>query len=68
MEYAALMKDRHLQPLWQRGFGNECGRLFQGIWDVPGTDTCFFTRLTNVLTEKYSAITSHTIKKRNVSD
>jgi hypothetical protein len=31
MEYAALMKDPHLQPLWTREFGNECGRLFQGI-------------------------------------
>jgi hypothetical protein len=48
MEYSALMKDPHLQPLWTRGFGNECGRLFQGIRDIPGTDTCFFIRLTNI--------------------
>jgi hypothetical protein len=45
MEYSALMKDPHLQPLWTRGFGNECGRVFQGIRDIPGTDTCFFTEL-----------------------
>jgi hypothetical protein len=44
----ALMKDPRLQPLWKRGFGNECGRLFQGIRDIPGTDTCFFIKLTNV--------------------
>jgi hypothetical protein len=31
MEYSALMKEPCLQPLWTRGFGNECGRLFQGI-------------------------------------
>jgi hypothetical protein len=31
MECMALMKDTRLQPLWERGFGNECGRLFQGI-------------------------------------
>jgi hypothetical protein len=31
MEYITLMKDSHLQPLWKRGFGNEVGRLFQGI-------------------------------------
>jgi hypothetical protein len=31
MEYVALMKDPRLQPLWTRGFGNKCGRLFQGI-------------------------------------
>jgi hypothetical protein len=45
MEYSALMKDSHLQPLWTRGFGNECGCLFQGIRDIPGTDTCFFIEL-----------------------
>jgi hypothetical protein len=49
MEYTALMKDPRLQPLWKRGFGDECGRLFQGIRDIPGTDTCFFIKLTNIL-------------------
>jgi hypothetical protein len=44
IEYMALMKDPRLQPLWKRGFGNECGRLFQGIRDIPGTDTCFFNQ------------------------
>jgi hypothetical protein len=48
MEYMALMKDPSLQPLWRRGFGNEVGRLFQGIRDIPGTDTCFFVELTNI--------------------
>jgi hypothetical protein len=48
MEYMALMKDPRLQPLWKRGFCNECRRLFQGIWDIPGTDTCFFIKLTNI--------------------
>jgi hypothetical protein len=47
-EYMALMKDPRLKPLWKRGFGNECGRLFQGIRYIPGTDTCFFVKLTNV--------------------
>jgi hypothetical protein len=46
MEYAALMKDPRLQPLWSRGFGNEYGRLFQVIRDIPGTDTCFLGSLT----------------------
>jgi hypothetical protein len=48
MEYMALMKDPCLQPLRKRGFGNEVGRLFQGIRDIPGTDTCFFINLTNI--------------------
>jgi hypothetical protein len=48
MEYMALMKDPSLQPLWKRVFGNEVGHLFQGIRDIPGTDTCFFVKLTNI--------------------
>jgi hypothetical protein len=48
MEYSALMKDPRLQPLWTRGFGNKCGRLFQGIRDIPGTDTCFFIDLKTI--------------------
>jgi hypothetical protein len=48
MEYSALVKDPRLQPLWTRGFGNECGRLFQGIRDIPGTDTCSFVELKNI--------------------
>jgi hypothetical protein len=52
MEYSALMKDPRLQPLWTRGFGNECGRLFQGIRDIPGTDTCFFIDLKNILKDR----------------
>jgi hypothetical protein len=48
MECMALMKDPRLQPLWKRGFGNQCRRLFQGIKDIPGTDKCFFIKLTNV--------------------
>jgi hypothetical protein len=42
------MKDPCLQPIWTQGFGNECGRLFQGIRDIPGTNTCFFIYLKNI--------------------
>jgi hypothetical protein len=52
MEYPALMKDPRLQPLWTQGFGNEYGRLFQGIRDIPGTDTCFFIKLNNIPKER----------------
>jgi hypothetical protein len=48
MEYMTLMKDPYLQPLWKRGFGNEVGRLFQGICDIQGTNTCFFIELKNI--------------------
>jgi hypothetical protein len=46
MQYTALMKDPQLQPLWTRGFGNKCGRLFQGIRGIAGTNTCFFIKRT----------------------
>jgi hypothetical protein len=52
MEYMALMKDPHLQPLWRQGFGNEVGRLFQVIRDIPGADTCFFIKLTNIMNDR----------------
>jgi hypothetical protein len=48
MEYMALVNDPDLQPLWKRGFSNEAGRLFQGIHDIPGTNTRFFVELTNI--------------------
>jgi hypothetical protein len=48
MEYMALMKDPDLQPLWKQGFGNEAGRLFQSIRDIPGIDTCFFVDLKKI--------------------
>jgi hypothetical protein len=52
MEYSALMNDPRLQPLWARGFGNECGRLFQGIRDIPGNDICFFIELKNIPSDR----------------
>jgi hypothetical protein len=55
MEYMALMKDPRLQPLCKRGFGNKCGRLFQGIRDIPGNDTCFFIKLTNIPKDRKNA-------------
>jgi hypothetical protein len=40
--YHHLMKiDKH-KKVWANGFTNEIGQLFQGIRNVPGTDTCFF--------------------------
>jgi hypothetical protein len=48
----ALMKDPDLQPLWKRGFGKEAGRLFQGIHDIQGTNTCLFIELKNIPTDR----------------
>jgi hypothetical protein len=48
IEYMALIKVPDLQPLWKRGFGNEAGRLFQGIRHIQSTNTCFFVELKNI--------------------
>jgi hypothetical protein len=52
MEYMALMNDPDLQPLWKRDFSNEAGRLFEGIRDIPGTNTSFFVELTNITKDR----------------
>jgi hypothetical protein len=42
LEYQHLMKmDKH-KNMWAHSFANEIGQLFQGIRNVPGTETCFF--------------------------
>jgi hypothetical protein len=52
MEYTTLMRDPKLKPCWTRWFGNECGRLFQGIHDIAVTNTCFFVTLTDILKDR----------------
>jgi hypothetical protein len=52
LEYTALMKDNQLKPLWSLEYGSECGRLFQGIQDIAGADTCFFIKLTDILKDR----------------
>jgi hypothetical protein len=71
MEYMALLKYPDLQPLWKRGFGNEVGRLFQGIRNIQGTNTSFLIELKNIpkdrkITYDFSSVTvSLTKKKKN---
>jgi hypothetical protein len=53
IEYTALMKDPTLEPLWKRGFGNEVGRLFQGIVTYRGqTLVCLLSSQTSQKTVK----------------
>jgi hypothetical protein len=40
MQYMDIIKDTTL--------GNELGRLFQGIHNIHGANTCFFVELTNI--------------------
>jgi hypothetical protein len=62
MEYMALMKDPRLQPLWRRGFGNKGRRLFQGIRDIPGTNTCFFIKLTNIPNDRQITLGKNSLR------
>jgi hypothetical protein len=48
LEYRHLIKAEKYKRIWERSFANELGRLFQGIRDVPGTDTCFFIKKSQV--------------------
>jgi hypothetical protein len=48
IKYMAIMKDPLLQPLYTRGFGIKFSRIFQGIRDIPGIDTCFCIDLNNI--------------------
>jgi hypothetical protein len=37
-----VLEYHHLMKMDKHKIANEIGRLFQGIRNVPGTDTCFF--------------------------
>jgi hypothetical protein len=45
MQHKDTMKHPLLGPHYKKGFGNELGRLCQGIRDIKGTNTCFFVEL-----------------------
>jgi hypothetical protein len=42
LEYRHLVKNKNIHALWETSFADEVGRLFQGIWHLKGTNTCFF--------------------------
>jgi hypothetical protein len=42
------MQHTTLGPKYRKDFGNELGRLCQGIKDIQGTNTCFFVELSNI--------------------
>jgi hypothetical protein len=48
MEYMGVLKEPTLTPLWEKDMGNKCGRLFQGIWDMKGMNTCLFIEPKNI--------------------
>jgi hypothetical protein len=48
MQYKDIIQHPTLGPQYKTGFGNERGRLCQGIRDIQCTNTCFFVELTNI--------------------
>ncbi len=42
LKYRHLIKSDKHKDIWRHSFANKLGRLFQGIRDIKGTNTCFF--------------------------
>jgi hypothetical protein len=54
LEYRHFIKLENYKRIWVQSFANELGRLFQGIHDIPGTDTCFFIKKSQVPKHKHA--------------
>ena len=49
LEYRHLMKREEYRDIWGKSYGNELGRLAQGICDnIKETGTFFFTKKQNI--------------------
>jgi hypothetical protein len=48
LKYCQLIKIPKYRDIWTHSFANEIGRLFQGIHEHKGTDTCFFMKKLDV--------------------
>jgi hypothetical protein len=48
MKYKDKIQHPTLGPKYKTGFGNDLGRICQGIRDIQGTNTCLFVELTNI--------------------
>ena len=52
LEYRHLIQHAKYRDVWRHSFANELGRLFQGIRDIKGTNTCFFIKKSLMPTNK----------------
>jgi hypothetical protein len=52
LEFRHLVQNESTRIVWECSFANEIGRLFQGIRNQKGTNTCFFIRKTQVPSDK----------------
>jgi hypothetical protein len=57
-EYKHLIADPKTRAVWQRAFGNELGRLAQGMpGRVEGTNTIFFIRKSDIPADRRGDVT-----------
>jgi hypothetical protein len=52
LKYCHLVKKESTHALWETSFANKIGQLFQGIWHLKGTNTCFFICKEQVRSDK----------------
>jgi len=58
LEYKHLIADPKTRAVWQRAFGNELGRLAQGMpGRVEGTNTLFFIRKSDIPADRRGDVT-----------
>jgi hypothetical protein len=58
LEYRHLIKDPEHKEVWGKSYGNEIGRLFQGMpGRVEGTDTAFFINSNEIPADRWKDVT-----------
>jgi hypothetical protein len=53
LEYRHLVKNPAIKSVWETSFANKIGRLFQGIRNLKGMDTCFLVAKLLIPTNKW---------------
>ena len=57
LEYRDLIKQPELQQQWSASHANKLGRLSQEMCDVPGTNTMFFIKNSDVPADRRKEVT-----------
>jgi hypothetical protein len=52
LEYRQLLERAVLEPIWERAFADELGRLAQGVHDIKGTDNIVLIHPSDIPKEK----------------
>ncbi len=69
LEYQHLVENPAMKSVWEMSFANKIGRLFQGIQNLKGMDTCFFIAKLLIPTNKWTSTAGLSVsfapKRRN---